>query len=161
MATPESTITLKKNNDVPSNSTVVVASKLPMDLILKLFDFKRQSEPVMGGGMREYKIAQPRPDTKVFVVQGNSFPQNKGAHQQIAHGFAITRDIPKAFWDEWLEQNKNSDYVRNGMIFAHEESASTMAEAHEKEGVKSNLERLDPNNLPDGLKTSDEMRRAA
>lgn len=161
MATPESTKKAEQQNDSPANSTVAVASKLPFDIILKLYDFKGRSEPVMGGGMREFKIAIPRPNMKTFIVQGNSFPQNKGAHQQISSGFAITHDIPKAFWDEWIAQNRDADYVRNGMIFAHAQIASTMAEAREKEDVKSNLERLDPNKLPDGLKTSDDMRQAA
>ncbi len=161
MATTESTITLKKNNDVSANSTVVVASKMPMDFILRLHEFTTKTEPVMGGGVREFKIAEPKRGVKAFVVQGNSFPQNKGAHQQISFGYAITRDIPKAFWDEWLDQNKDADYVVNGMIFAHDTDSSTMSEAKEKEAEKSGLERLDPSNLPKGLETSDQFKRAA
>lgn len=160
MATPDSTAALKKTNDVESNATVVVASKLPFDIILRLFDFQKKSDPVMGGGMREYRIAVPR-NVQTFIVQGNSFPQNQGAHQEIHAGFAITRDIPKAFWDEWLEQNKEADYVRNNMIFAHGHTSSLKSQAKEMENEKSNLERLDPNKLPAGLMTSDSMRRAA
>lgn len=161
MATQESTISLKKNNDVPSNATVTVASKFPMDFVLKLYDFVRRYEPVMGGGQREYKIAQIRRGAKEFIVQGNSWPQNKGPHQQINCGYAITSGIPRAFWDEWLTQNKEADYVVNGMIFAHAETASTMAEAREKEAEKSGLERLDPDKLPKGLQRSDDMKRAS
>lgn len=161
MATEESTLRAKRNNDVPSNATVVVASKLPFDLILRLQDVQKKSEPVMGGGMREYKMFVPRVGAKTFVLQGNSFPQNKGAHQEIFAGFALTRDIPQAFWDEWLEQNKDADYIRNGMIFAHTDAASVKDHAKEMENVKSNLERLDPAHLPDGLTTSDDVRRAA
>ncbi|NPT59097.1 hypothetical protein [Paraburkholderia elongata] len=161
MATQESTITLKKNNDVPSNATVTVASKFPMDFTLRLFDFVKRYEPVMGGGQREFKIAEPRHGSKDFIVQGNSWPQNKGPHQQINCGYAITHGIPKAFWDEWLEQNRESAFVVNGMLFAHAETASTMAEAKEKEKEKSGLERLDPKNLPKGIETADEMRRAS
>jgi hypothetical protein len=161
MATQESTISLKKNNDVPSNATVTVASKFPMDFTLRLFDFVKRYEPVMGGGVREYKIAERRPGSGEFIVQGNSWAQNKGAHQQINCGYAITHDIPKAFWGEWLEQNKEADFVKNGMLFAHAETASTMAEAREKEKERSGLERLDPANLPKGLQASDDMRRAS
>lgn len=160
MATPDSTVKLERNNDVDANTTVVVASKLPFDIILRLFDFQKKADPVMGGGVREYKIAAVRQE-KTFIVQGNSFAQNAGAHQEIYSGFAFTRDIPKAFWDEWLEQNKNADYVRNGLIFAHTNTNSVKAESREKEGVKTNLERLDPQNLPRGLKTSDMVRQAA
>jgi hypothetical protein len=159
MATQESTITLKKNNDVPSTATVTVASKFPMDFILKLHDFKTKYEPVMGGGSREYKIAEPRMGAKTFIIQGNSFPQNKGAHQQIVAGYAITRDIPKAFWEEWLEQNKGAEFLVNGMIFAHSEAASTIAQSKEMEAEKSGLERMDPKEIhKHGLATADDRR---
>jgi hypothetical protein len=161
MATQESTISLKKNNDVPSNATVTVASKFPMDFTLRLYDFVKAYEPVMGGGQREYKIAKLRRGAKEFIVQGNSWPQNKGPHQKLEFGYAITPGIPKAFWDEWLEQNEDADYVKNGMLFAHAETASTMAEAREKEKEKSGLERLDPKNLPKGIETADEFRHAS
>lgn len=161
MATTDSTIRLQKNNDVPSNATVTVASKFPMDFALKLYDMVEKQEPVMGGGFRTFRMAQQRPGTKVFYAQGNSFPQNKGAHQQIAAGFAITRGIPKAFWDQWIEQNRDADYVVNGMIFAFGEEASTIAKAKEMEKVASNLERLDPEKLPKNLKTDDTVRRAS
>jgi len=153
------TLTIKKHNDSPSNATVTVASKFPMDFTLRIFDFVKKFEPVMGGGSREYKIAERRRSTKDFIVQGNSWPQNKGPHQQINSGYSMTPGIPKAFWDDWLEQNKEADYVVNGLIFAHAETASTMAEAREKEKEKSGLERLDPKNLPKGIETADEMRR--
>jgi hypothetical protein len=160
MATQESTLHIKKNNDVASNATVTVASKMPFDFTLKLYDFVESTEPVIGGGMRVVKVARERRDTKAFIIHGNSFAQNQGAHQQIVAGYAITHGIPKAFWEQWHEQNKDADYIVNGMLFAHAESASTIAEAKEKEDEKSNLERLDPKNLPKGLQTSD-MRRAS
>lgn len=160
MATPDSTIRLQKQNDSPSNASVSVASKLPMDLTLKLFTFVTKNELVMGGGTREVKVAEATRGAKQFIVQGNSWAQNKGAHQQIVGGYAITHGIPAAFWEQWLDQNKDSDIVVNGMLFAHQEAASTTAEAKEKEGEKSGLERLDPAKLPKGLQTSDAKRAA-
>src|ERR1700752_4012000 len=121
MATTESTIKLQKNNDVPSNATVSVASKLPMDLTLRLFRWVKRNELVMGGGSREVRIAEEVPGSKRFIVQGNSWAQNKGAHQQIVGGYAITHGIPKDFWEQWLEQNKDSDMIVNHMLFAHQE----------------------------------------
>ena len=161
MANETSTNNLKKHNDVASNATVAVASKMPFDFTLKLYDFVEKAEPVMGGGVRRYKAAVPRASAQTFLVQGNSWPQNKGPHQQIVAGFAITHGVPKEFWEEWLEQNADADYVKNGLLFAHQEVASTLAEAREKEDEKTNLERLDPAKLPKGLATSDDTRRAA
>lgn len=160
MADERSTLALKKSNDVPSNATVVVASKAPFDIILKLYDFVERSEPVMGGGLRTFKQAQERLSAKSFIVQGNSWAQNQGPHQQIVGGYAITHGIPKAFWDEWLEQNQDLDMVKNKMIFAHAEAASVTSKATDQDEIKSNIERLDPKNLPRGLQTSD-MRRAS
>ncbi|WP_347558569.1 hypothetical protein [Robbsia sp. KACC 23696] len=159
MATQESTTQLQRKNDVASTATVVVASKLPMDLTARLYDFVKTHEPVMGGGTREVKLAQQRRDAKEFVFQGNSFPQNKGAHQQINFGYAITRDIPKAFWDEWLEQNKDADFIKNNLIFAHEQSGSLMAKARDHEEIMSGLERIDRNKLPRGVQESDQHRK--
>jgi len=161
MATPESTLSLKKQNDVASNATVSVASKLPMDFTLRLFTWAKRNELVMGGGTREVRVAELARDKKQFIVQGNSWAQNKGAHQQIIGGYAITHGIPKDFWEQWLEQNQESDIILNGMLFAHQEAASTTSEAKEKEKEKSGLERLDPNNLPKGLQKSDMARQAA
>jgi len=159
MATQESTLTLKKNNDVPSTATVTVASKFPMDFTLRLYDFVKRYEAIVGGGSREIKIAERRRDERDFIVQGNSWPQNKGPHQRIDFGFAMTPGIPKDFWLEWLDQNKDAAFVKNGMLFAHVEAASALSEAREKEAEKSGLERLDPKNLPKGIQTADEMRR--
>jgi hypothetical protein len=160
MATQESTLHLKKGNDVPSNATVTVASKAPFDIILKLYDFTERSEPVLGGGSRTFKQSQERVGAPTFTVQGNSWAQNQGPHQQIVGGYAITHGIPKAFWDEWLEQNKGADYIKNQMIFAHEQASSVTSKATDQAEIQSNVERLDPKNLPKGLETSD-MRRAS
>ncbi|PVX61242.1 hypothetical protein [Paraburkholderia unamae] len=159
MATQESTLSLKKNNDVPSNATVTVASKSPFDITLKLYDLVEQNEPVLGGGFRTFKQFRERVGAPTFMIQGNSWPQNKGPHQQIVGGYAITHGIPKAFWDEWLEQNENADYVKNKMIFAHTEAASVTSKAADQAEIRSNMERLDPSNLPRGLQESTDMRR--
>ena len=151
----------KRSNPETGSETVSVASKMPFDFTLRLFDFVEKHEPVMGGGSRSYKIAEQRRGTPEFVVMGNSFPQNKGPHQPLSGGYAITHGIPKDFWEAWLEQHAEADYVVNSIIFAQGDSASITAETKEKEGVKTNIERLDPNNLPKGLQTSDAVRRAA
>jgi len=129
---------------------------MPFDFILRLYDRKKKYEPIMGGGVREFDKFERRQGVKSYLITGNSFPQNKGPGVvQIVDGFALTHDIPKDFWDEWLEQHEQLDVVVNGMVFAHEERASTLAEAKEKSGEKTNLERLDPNNLPKNIKTAD------
>lgn len=146
-------------NSSTGSKTVTVASKLPFDMIMRVYDKKTVHEPIMGGGVREYQKFVRRQGAKSYLITGNSFPQNQGPGQvQIADGYAITNDIPKDFWDEWLEQHKEADFIVNGMIFAHSERASTFSQAREMADVKTNLERLDPKNLPKGLQTSDQQR---
>lgn len=156
----QKTISLNKNATT-GGATVMVASKLPFDLIMRLYDFKGHTEPVMGGGVREFKIAEQRMNAPSFVLTGNSYAQNKGPHQQLIGAYAVTHDVPKAFWDEWLDQNKHADFIVNGLIFAHGDSAGVRAESAEKDAVKSGLERLDPAKLPSGVETSDHFKRAA
>jgi len=151
------TLTAKKTNlgnNVPTNAstgseTVTVASKLPWGLHMQIYDFRTEYEAVMGGGSREFKMARPRHGAKTYTIKGNSYNKTMGDNgKQIEAGYAVTHGIPKAFWEEWLSQNREADYIVNGMIFAHQEYASVAAEAKEKEAIKSGLERLDPRNLP-------------
>ncbi len=149
------------HNGSTGSETVTVASKLPMDFVLQLHDKVTRHEPVIGGGMREFAVYQQRFGAPTYIINGNSWAQNKGPHQQIQSGFAITHGIPKAFWEEWLDQQGNSDIVRNGMIFAHSDLASVTAHAKENENEKSGLERLDPADMKKfGLEKSD-LRRAS
>lgn len=159
------TISVKKHTDSnPSTGSkcVTIASKMPFPFTLKLHKFQELHEAVMGGGQRVVKQAFPIAKMPTYVVNGNSYPQNVGpGERQIKHGYALTTGIPKDFWDQWLEQNKEADYVINQMIFAHADMAGAIDHAGECKDIKSGLERLDPNNLPKGLKTSDEFRAVA
>ncbi len=138
------TLHAKKANPVTGGATVNAASKMPFDFTLRIYDFIERHEPVMGGGTRKYSIAERRRGAPEFIVRGNAYAQNVGPLCDIKSGFAITRGIPKDFWDEWLSQNQEADYVINGMIFAQETYASVVDEALDKESLKSGLERLDP-----------------
>jgi hypothetical protein len=133
---------MSNKNKAVSNSTVTVACKIPMGLVLKLYDWKKVNEPVMGGGTREVKTAVERYNEKQYIINGNSYAQNEAPAMQIANGFAMTYGIPTAFWEEWLSQNIDSPLVKNGLIFAHSEQASLLAESREKANEKSGTERL-------------------
>lgn len=133
-----------------SSEVVTVGCKLPHGVVLRAFRPTTRHEPVMGGGTREVTIHEPTGET--FQVHGNSHPQNAAPAHLMAGGFALTTGVPKKLWDDWVKANADADMVRNGLIFAHGETRSVEAQAREKEGVRSGLERLDPNNLPGGLK---------
>lgn len=126
--------------------TVTVATKLPHGLILRVFTMVDQDEPVMGGGFRTVKTAKQLP--KQVVLNGAAHPQDQAPTCLMVGGWALTPNVDKDLWDLWLEQNKDSDVVRNGLIFAHEKAGNAEAESKDKAKLKSGLERLDPDNLP-------------
>jgi hypothetical protein len=74
----------------------------------------------------------------------------------IIGGHGITRNVDKAFFEEWLRINKDSDAVKNELIFAHEKDASTAAEANEKEGNRSGFEGIDPAKPGNGVEPAKE-----
>lgn len=133
--------------------TVTVACKLPNGLRMRLFRMQKTHEPVLGGGSREVQVAHET--GAEFTLNGWSHPQNKASRATIEGGYALTPNVPKDFWDAWFAQNKDTDFVKKGLIFAHEKESSTIAEAREKVAVRSGLERLDPNKMPKGVEKSD------
>ena len=144
----------RQDKTTNSGETVTVACKLPHGLVLRCFDMVPTREPIMGGGFREVKMAQELPQT--YTLKGNAHPQNMAPKAPIAGGYALTFGIPKDFLDRWLEENKQSDVILNGLIFAHTKSEMVQDQAEDQADVKSGLERLDPAKLPKGLQKFDE-----
>jgi hypothetical protein len=143
----QETISLKKlSENTYSNETVTICSKLPMQYILQLHAPVERVIQAHGGTVRE-TIHLPRNSTPSkptrFIIEGCSFAQNKGPHQQIQNGYAITHGIPKDFWDEWLSQYKEMDIVKNGFIFAHKESNSVTQHTKDMANEASGFERID------------------
>jgi len=130
-----------------SGETVTVACKLPGGLILRVYDMEDYPEPVMGGGVKlaqravkvddEYRLNGAAVDLR-RVLRGN------GPAHHIVGGYALTPGIPKDFWDRWLNDNRNSDLVRNGLIFAQRNDMSAMSQAQEQAELPSGLEPIDP-----------------
>lgn len=135
------TLSVKK-----SGSTVTVASKLPMPLILALHNRVKKTEPIAGGGSREFDAYEKRFDAPEFIIAGNSHPQNEGPKAQIIGNYALTPNIPKEFWDEWCEQNRGHVALKNDMLFAHVEMASVTSKAVDMKNERSGLERINPDN---------------
>jgi hypothetical protein len=131
------------------HKTVTVACKLPNGLVLRLFDWKEHDEPILGGGARRVKAAHPRPET--VTVNGNAAPMNGqpqsytiiDAHRR-GDGFGLTHNVDAEFFAEWLEQNKDAPYVKEGLIYAYADMGDVASKSRELEKVKSGLEPLDP-----------------
>ncbi len=136
--------------DTPSPSrdseTVTIACKIPNGIILHLCGEEKTFEPLMGGGYREV-MRYPRLEETVHV-KGCSVDVGallKGNFdQQMAGGYALTTGVPKKFWDRWFEANKETDMVKNKVIFAASSESRIRSEAREHEKTLSGLEAIDP-----------------
>lgn len=67
---------------------------------------------------------------------------------KVVGGFGITKNVPKAYFDEWMARYKELPAVAGGLIFALGKEDSTIAKAKEMKDVKNGLEPLNPKNMP-------------
>lgn len=131
-----------------SGAKVTVACKLPAGIEMRLFDMVKVRQPLMGGGFREVDEARVRASAGSVFIRGNAVPHNRTPRYRIVapggalftDGFALTANVSKDFFDEWMSQNKDSDLVRNGLIFAHDKADSAAAMAKERIKERSGLE---------------------
>lgn len=121
---------------------VTVACKLPNGLILHIDKMETIFEPVMGGGTRESKIASRLGEA--VKINGNAVKFGDIPAFTIAGGYALTTNVPAEFWDAWLAQNKDSDMVKNGLVFAHGKSDYAADKAKEQKDVLSGLHAIIP-----------------
>ena len=129
---------------------VVVCSKLPFALELQL------CEPanIQMRYKQESWVEQVWNKTgPIVVLQGTNYPIGAPPEgvvwpdrPQMASGCALTFGVDADFFEQWLEQNKNSDYVKNKMIFAQEKIEDAKAEAAENKSRDSGFGPLRPDN---------------
>ncbi len=122
-----------------AGAKVTVACKLPMGLVLQLWEMHDTRENVSGNNSRMVKEA--RPVGEAVTVRGCSTPF--GIQKPLVGGYALTPNVDKDFFDEWLRQNAEHPAVKNGMIFAHESRDKVEGTAMELKDRKSGLEPLD------------------
>lgn len=123
---------------------VTVASKLPMKIELQLCEERRQNMPGRFGTVEETVHAKVGDS---HIINGTAYPRGEPPEgfpdkpEMIkAAGFALTPGIPADFFEQWLDQNKNTDLVRNGMIFAHGSRDHLVGVAMENKDRRSGLD---------------------
>lgn len=124
--------------------TVTVGCKIPNGLILRLF---RPAEVLEQGREGFVKVKISEPTGEQIVLNGSRFPGKPDEDERpyiIMHGVAFTPDVPKEFWERWKEQNKDTDMVKRGLIFARGHDSDLRSQAAEMREVKSGLEPIDP-----------------
>lgn len=117
------------------SGTVTVACKIPNGLILQLHEMIDTNE-VTPNGFRSIMKAQPKGPQVHIAGYSREFMQAPKA--PIVCGFALTRGVDADFWEEWLNQHRDADCVRNGLIFAHENVADSKAQAKDHRDVSDN-----------------------
>lgn len=127
---------------VPTSGKVTVGCKLPNGLKMRTFRFIEIPEPVQGGGMRFVKQAQATGEE--VKLAGFAVPFGKRPKFDIIGDFALTKNVDAKFFRTWLEQNKDLDLVKNGLIFCHKDHHSAQDHAEEHAELMSGLEPLVP-----------------
>lgn len=126
-----------------SAKTVTVACKLPNGIVLHVDEMVESQEPVMGGGTRTTKVARRLEQT--FYVKGNAVPVDMRAKHQITdQGYALTPGVDADFFAKWMEQHKNSQMVKNKLIFSAAGRDEAEGKSVENAKARSGLEPLDP-----------------
>jgi len=124
-----------------SSATVTVACKLPNGLLIQLFEPYSVQVPILGGGTREE--LRHRRVGETYHIRGPIAPFGQVPKTEIAAGYALNTGVPRDLWEKWLEQNADSDLVRNKIVFAHGAAGDARDEAKEHEKTKTGIEPLD------------------
>lgn len=133
------------NSFKPSRDVVTVCCKYPPGILLRTFTMipDQVSTPT---GMRDIERAQQDPEAIAVAGPATDLGPIATWKPSLSSGFALTHGVPTALWNKWLEQNKDSALVKNGLIFAHAAREDVKAESKEKAGEKTGLEPVDPAN---------------
>jgi hypothetical protein len=118
-----------------------VACKLPHGIKIRGYEKRTERVNVMGGGTREIEIW--RPVGKYIRIKGPNVPLQFRALVEIIGGYAITSGVPADVFEQFMEHNQDSDFVRNDMIYGHEQRGRVISWAKERESLKTGFEPLD------------------
>ncbi len=121
-----------------SGETVTVACKVPMGLVLRVHGVIETSEQTANGP----RPAKMYPMLKEYTVKGPGHEAGQRAMAETAGGYALTRGIPREFWDKWMEEFADSPLVLNGQIFAASRPSIAAGRAAEQKELTSGMEPL-------------------
>ena|ERR1022692_163819 len=121
-----------------SRNTISVGCKLPNGMHL---DIGRAGEP-----------------TERVTLKGiNSLTAGAIIRPATRFGFAITENVPKEFFDHWMDTHKEHPAVKNHLIFAHTQVASVKDMGDEFSEVLHGFEPIDPKKPSKGIETRNDL----
>jgi len=121
-----------------SRNTITVGCKLPHGMHL---DIRQAGEPVQ----------------RVTLKGINSLTQGAIIRQAQIGGFAVTENVSKEFFEEWIRQNKEHPAVKNSLIFAHVQTDSVRDMAEDRDELKHGFEPIDPAKPGKGIETRKDL----
>lgn len=131
----------------PGTDTVIVACKLPNGLVIYDEREKTVNEQMFGGGFRPIQVWERVPGSEV-TLNGNAMSHETLLSGDVPHlvvgGYAMTPGVPRDFWERWLERHRDTDIVRNRLVFAAASESKVRGMAKENAATRSGLEPLDP-----------------
>jgi hypothetical protein len=140
-----------------ASGTVTVAVKSPHGILLRVFRPQGVREPLPGGGYRDVTQHFEVPNTRHELF---GWAHEKGKQPRVPvvlgadgiSGYAMNHDVPADIWNAWLEQNHESDLVRNGLIFAYAKEGDARAHARDGENVWDGLHPMQVDEFDDAGK---------
>ena len=124
---------------------VTVACKHPNGIVLQLYKPKEVRQENRGTVIIEIQYLA---DGDSFTVDGPAAPRGQQHNKIIVGGFALTSNVPKDFWDEWYDANKDTYLVRSSEIAGFARRADAIAWCREHKSVTSGFEPLNPHGDP-------------
>lgn len=140
---------VKVNDAGPQTGTdtVTIGCKWPNGIVMRLYDLVEETVIYNGNPVKESRAMQKGEE---YVLNGFSLDLGKMAggippEHEIVGGYGLTHGIPRAFAEEWFEQNKNSDLVKRNLVFMSGREQDARAQARDLKSLKSGIEPIDPN----------------
>jgi len=135
-----STVSSDNPNDRQTSrgaKTITVMCKYPPGLELRVFQTIEIPEATPGGNFRMTPKAQQV--GKTITINGPAAPVNGVSPHEIAGGYAFTFGVDAEMFDRWLEQNRDSDLVKNRLILKAPDRAEARAISEEHAAVDTNI----------------------
>jgi hypothetical protein len=126
---------------------VIVACKLPFAWI-ELQCEEPKSRTIQGKyGTETVTVYEKKGD--IVRIRGTAYPAAQPPEGFIDRpeklfGYAINRNVSKAFWDEFARQKADWPPIKNGFIFAYKSPEDVKARARELQGLMSGFEPMNP-----------------
>jgi len=130
---------------------IIVACKLPLAWVE--LQLERSREITEEGKFGSKTVTIWEKIGNVVRIRGTAYPAAQAPEgfpdrPEKIFGFAINRNVSKAFWDKFAEQKKDWPPLKNGFIFAFRKMEDVKARASEARAMLSGFEPMNPKGDP-------------